>query len=126
MNFGLSFLRTAVLILGLMLGMTFGLHAAKAATLNLSPGESVIIQPNVTTTVICGAGTPVASCGAAIKSLESRFAVCEKTYSSSTCFQNEWPAFKTRSPECVTEAFDTCYRLCSKTYPGSTCYQNCR
>ncbi len=99
---------------------------AFAATLNLSPGDSALIQPNVMTTVICGAGAPAADCTKAIQVFESRFTVCKKTYPASTCYQNEWPAFKSRSPDCVVEAFDACYRVCTESYPGSTCYQNCR
>ena len=123
MSVRFSFICAAILFFGLD-SVT---SSAQAATLNLNVGDSAVIQPNVMTTVTCGgSGTPVTNCVAAIKSFDNRYATCKKTYPPSTCYQNEWPAFKTRNPDCVEEAFDACYRVCAESYPGSTCYQNCR
>ncbi|CAN5396086.1 hypothetical protein BH10BDE1_BH10BDE1_19540 [soil metagenome] len=100
--------------------------SAFSSTVNLNPGESVLIQPNTSTTVICGNGPAVADCTRAISVYDSRYKACKNGSSSSICFNNEWSAFKLRSPECVVEAFDSCYRTCVESMSSSICYNNCR
>ena len=100
--------------------------ARAKAILNLNPGDEITIRANTTTTVTCAAGSSLPNCKSAIANYESRFQTCKRSYPASTCFNNEWPAFKTRNPECITEGFDACIRTCGETYPGTTCYNNCR
>lgn len=100
--------------------------AASAATLNLNSGDSVLIQPNVATTVTCNAVGGPTTCEVQISVYESRYQTCKHSYPASTCFSNEWPAFKSRHPSCVLEAFDSCIKTCGESYPSSTCYNNCR
>jgi hypothetical protein len=101
-------------------------YATSKAILNLNPGDEVTIRANTTTTVSCAMGSSLPDCKKAIASYESRYQTCKRSYPASTCFNNEWPAFKTRHPECLMEAFDVCVRTCGESYPGSTCYNNCR
>lgn len=101
------------------------LNSASAATLNLNPGDTVTLIPNVQTTVVCGTSSTL-DCQRDINMMIARFNTCKKSYPASTCFNNEWPAFKQRSPRCVMDAFDTCVEMCEETYPSSTCYNNCR
>lgn len=100
--------------------------ARTKAILNLNPGDEITIRANTTTTVTCAMGSTLPNCKSAIASYESRYQTCKRSYPASTCFNNEWPTFKTRNPECITEAFDACVRTCGESYPGSTCYNNCR
>lgn len=99
---------------------------AQAATLNLNSGDSAVIQPNVATTVTCNAVGGPTTCEIQISTYESRYQTCKRSYPASTCFTNEWPAFKSRHPNCVLEAFDACIKTCGESYPSSTCYNNCR
>jgi len=99
---------------------------ALGATLNLNSGDSVVIQPNVATTVTCNAIGGPTTCEIQISNYESRYQTCKRAYPASTCFSNEWPAFKSRHPTCVLEAFDACIKTCGESYPSSTCYNNCR
>ena len=100
--------------------------AAEAATLNLDPGESAVINPNVSTAVTCGIGTPVADCSRLIAALKSRYETCKNGSMAATCFNSEWSTFKQRHPACVTEAFDMCNKICLEGAMASTCYNACR
>lgn len=100
--------------------------AAYAATLNLNPGDTVTIQPNFPTTVTCAAGPAAPDCTRAIATYQSRYNACKRSYPASTCYNNEWPAFKSRAPACVVDAFDVCVQTCEESYPSSTCFNNCR
>lgn len=99
---------------------------ARAATLNLNPGESAVINPSVATTVVCAAGSSRTDCQVEAVGFERRYDVCKQSTSPSTCFTNEWTTFKNRHPECLTEAFDVCIRLCEESTSPSTCYNTCR
>jgi hypothetical protein len=100
--------------------------AAYAATLTLNPGDTVTIQPNYPTTVTCAAGPAAPDCTRAIATYQSRYNACKRSYPASTCYNNEWPAFKSRAPACVVDAFDVCVQTCEESYPSSTCFNNCR
>ncbi len=100
--------------------------AAYAATLNLNPGDTVTIQPNFPTTVTCAAGPAAPDCTRPIATYQSRYNACKRSYPASTCYNNEWPAFKSRAPACVVDAFDICVQTCEESYPSSTCFNNCR
>lgn len=122
-----SISRMALLAGMAVLTLSLGYVAtAYAATLNLNSGDSVVIQPNVATTVTCNATGGPTICEIPISIYESRYQTCKRSYPSSTCFNNEWPAFKSRHPSCVLEAFDACIKTCGESYPSSTCYNNCR
>lgn len=100
--------------------------AHSKALVNLNPGDEITIRANTTTTVSCAAGPSLPACKNAIAVYESRYQTCKRSYPASTCFTNEWPAFKSRNPECVLEGFDACIQTCGESYPSSTCYNNCR
>lgn len=113
--------------LGAIAALAMGIAtAADAATLSLNPGDTVTIQPNTATTVTCAAGPATPDCSRAIATYQSRYSTCKRSYPASTCFNNEWPAFKSRAPACVVDAFDACVQTCEESYPASTCFNNCR
>lgn len=96
------------------------------ALVNINPGDEITIRANTTTTVVCASGKAAPACKNMIEMYESRYKTCKQSYSASTCYNNEWQAFKTRHPECVHEAFDACFRTCEESYASSSCYNNCR
>lgn len=99
--------------------------SAFAADLNLNSGDSVVIQPNVTTRVTCGGGSSSVGCGDQVNGLKLLIDNCKQNYSGSYCADKYWPKFKQSNPECVNAGLPVCLDNCKQNYSGSYCADHC-
>lgn len=97
---------------------------AHAGTVNLNDGESMIIQPNVLTTVTCNVD-PSNNCDNKISSLKALLNACEQNDTAGNCIFKYWPTFKKASPQCYDSALSVCLDACQQNYTAGQCADKC-
>lgn len=101
-----------------------GATQVQAATINLNDGESMIIQPNVLTTVTCNVD-PSNNCDNKISSLKALLNACEQNDTAGNCIFKYWPTFKKSSPQCYDSALSVCLDACQQNYTAGQCADKC-
>lgn len=98
-----------------------------AGDLNLSGGETAIIEANTTTRVSCGGGAGgVNDCLGPVEGLKALLNSCQKTYGGGYCADRYWPDFKKNNPNCYYAGLPACLEACEKNYGGGYCADRCR
>ncbi len=116
--------KTVVVLLGLVLA-----QSAFAASLNLSSGESAVIEANTRTVVSCNGsseGTSPTTCESAVAGFRLTLGSCYKTYSGGYCAEKHWPKFKQQNPSCISAGAGPCLDYCGMTYDGGYCAEKCQ
>lgn len=101
-------------------------HSASAATLQLSGGETAVIEANVRTTVSCSADGGGPSCSQAAASFRATLAACNNQYGGGYCAETHWPKFKASYPSCAYAGVEACIESCTKQYGGGYCAAKCQ
>lgn len=98
---------------------------AFGATLNLSVGETIVLQPNSSTTVTCGMG---GQCSQPVANLKVKFDYCKSQVNSSVedCLQSLWPVYVKKNPKCVEDALELCLNFCRTSVLTLDCLDICR
>ena len=93
-----------------------------AAQLNLSAGETAIIEANTLTTVTCEKNQ-TSSCLPYVEKAEASYKACSGSgYSNSYCFDRAYPA---KVQNCVPWS-ESCNKACKNSgYSPSYCYDKC-
>jgi len=116
--------KTVVVLLGLVLA-----QSAFAASLNLSSGESAVIEANTRTVVSCNGaseGTSPATCESAVAGFRLTLEYCYKSYNGGYCAEKYWPKFKQQNPSCISAGAGPCVEYCYKSYNGGYCAEKCQ
>ncbi len=97
-----------------------------AGDLNLSGGESAIIESNTLTRVTCGGGSGgISDCQGAVEGLRALLNSCVKSYGGGYCADRYWPTFKKDHPNCIYAGLSACLDACEKSYSGGYCADRC-
>ncbi|MES3037294.1 MAG: hypothetical protein V4736_05240 [Bdellovibrionota bacterium] len=109
-----------------LLVVLFFSSAVFGAELNLTSGESAVIQANVNTRVTCGGGSSSnPGCGDHIQGLKTLLQACKESFSGSYCIDKYWPTFKANAPQCTLAALSICIDYCKESFSASYCADKC-
>ena len=95
-----------------------------AATLNLSSGETAVIEANTRTTVSCN-GSGNADCEKVAQAFGKTLEYCNRTNNAGYCAQTHWPKFKAANPNCAYAGQAACLDYCSRSYNAGYCADLC-
>jgi hypothetical protein len=99
-----------------------------AAELNLSGGESAVINANAETKVTCGVGGGHGGsgmCRQVAEAFRATLAACEKSHSGGYCASTYWAKLKKDNPSCKYSGVSACIEYCSKSHSSGYCASQC-